>query len=53
MKKLYPTFIHSSAEEQQRIAVSAGRVGVQMELESKLLAEAVSAVFTDLIKEQL
>lgn len=51
MKKLYPTFIHSSAAELEVIAVSAGRIGVQMELEPKLLAEAVSAVFTELIKE--
>lgn len=51
MKKLYPTFIHSSAEGLQTIAVSAGRVGMQMELEPKLLADVVSAVFTDLIKE--
>ncbi|ETT42429.1 MULTISPECIES: Cys-tRNA(Pro) deacylase [unclassified Paenibacillus] len=51
MKKLYPTFIHSSGAELEVIAVSAGRIGVQMELEPKLLGEAVSAVFTDLIKE--
>ncbi|ETT73832.1 ebsc family tRNA deacetylase [Paenibacillus sp. FSL R7-277] len=51
MKKLYPTFIHSSAAELETIAVSAGRIGVQMELEPKLLAEEVSAVFTELIKE--
>ncbi|MEK4851692.1 Cys-tRNA(Pro) deacylase [Paenibacillus sp. FSL H7-0756] len=51
MKKLYPTFIHSSAVELEVIAVSAGRIGVQMELEPKLLGEAVSAVFTELVKE--
>ncbi|MEK4042275.1 Cys-tRNA(Pro) deacylase [Paenibacillus sp. FSL H8-0048] len=51
MKKLYPTFIHSSAAELEVIAVSGGRIGVQMELEPKLLAEAVSAVFTELVKE--
>ncbi|MEK3793125.1 Cys-tRNA(Pro) deacylase [Paenibacillus sp. FSL R7-0204] len=51
MKKLYPTFIHSSAAELETIAVSAGRIGVQMELEPKLLAEEVSAVFAELIKE--
>ncbi|MEK3878162.1 Cys-tRNA(Pro) deacylase [Paenibacillus sp. FSL H8-0122] len=53
MKKLYPTFIHSSAAELETIAVSAGRIGVQMELEPKLLGEAVSAVFTELIKEEV
>ncbi|MEK3905112.1 Cys-tRNA(Pro) deacylase [Paenibacillus sp. FSL R7-0179] len=51
MKKLYPTFIHSSAAELEVIAVSGGRIGVQMELEPKLLGEAVSAVFTELVKE--
>ncbi|MEK3715627.1 Cys-tRNA(Pro) deacylase [Paenibacillus sp. FSL R7-0333] len=51
MKKLYPTFIHSSAAELETIAVSAGRIGVQMELEPKLLAEEVSAVFAELIKD--
>ncbi|MBP2115486.1 Cys-tRNA(Pro) deacylase [Paenibacillus silagei] len=51
MKKLYPTFIHSSAAELETIAVSAGRIGVQMELEPKLLAEEVSAVVAELIKE--
>lgn len=51
MKKLYPTFIHSSAAELETIAVSAGRIGVQMELEPKLLGEAVSGIFTELVKE--
>ncbi|WP_339310097.1 Cys-tRNA(Pro) deacylase [Paenibacillus sp. FSL M7-0896] len=51
MKKLYPTFIHSSAAELETIAVSAGRIGVQMELEPKLLGEAVSVVVAELIKE--
>ncbi|WNS44892.1 Cys-tRNA(Pro) deacylase [Paenibacillus sp. MMS20-IR301] len=51
MKKQYPTFIHSSGEFIPAIAVSAGRIGMQMELEPKLLAGVVEAVFTDLIKE--
>lgn len=52
MKKLYPTFIHNSAEALSAIAVSAGRIGVQMELAPGLLAGAVSAVFADVIKEE-
>ncbi|GGH29119.1 Cys-tRNA(Pro) deacylase [Paenibacillus segetis] len=51
MKKLYPTFIDSSAEQQKKMAVSAGKIGMQMELEPTLLADTVEAKFIDLIKE--
>ncbi|UQZ37254.1 Cys-tRNA(Pro) deacylase [Paenibacillus sp. PK3_47] len=50
MKKLYPTFIHSSAEELGTIAVSAGKIGMQMELTPGELAGMVNAKFSDLIK---
>lgn len=50
MKKLYPTFIHNSAELLDTIAVSAGRIGMQMELPPELLASTVSAEYADLIK---
>ncbi|WP_019910560.1 Cys-tRNA(Pro) deacylase [Paenibacillus sp. HW567] len=50
MKKLYPTFIASSAVELATIAVSAGKIGMQMELEPKQLAEALDARFSELIK---
>ncbi|KGE17431.1 Cys-tRNA(Pro) deacylase [Paenibacillus wynnii] len=50
MKKLYPTFIDSSAEPLDKIAVSAGRIGLQMELAPLLLADTVTAKFTELIK---
>ncbi|MNC68341.1 hypothetical protein D3C75_1189240 [compost metagenome] len=51
MKKLFPTFIHKSAETLERVAVSAGHVGLQMELAPRELAGLVKAVFTELIKE--
>lgn len=50
MKKLYPTFIDSSAEGLDTMAVSAGKIGQQMDLAPKLLAEVTNAKFTELIK---
>ena len=50
MKKLYPTFIDSSAELLEKIAVSAGKIGLQMELEPIQLASTVAATFTELIR---
>lgn len=50
MKKLYPTFIDSSAEGLDTMAVSAGKIGQQMDVAPQLLAEVVHAKFTELIK---
>ncbi|MDQ0193391.1 Cys-tRNA(Pro) deacylase [Paenibacillus wynnii] len=50
MKKLYPTFIDSSAEPLDKMAVSAGRIGLQMEVAPLLLADTVTAKFIELIK---
>lgn len=50
MKKLYPTFIDSSAEGLETMAVSAGKIGQQMELVPQLLAGVIHAKFTELIK---
>lgn len=50
MKKLYPTFIDSSAEGLEMMAVSAGKIGQQMDVAPQLLAEVVHAKFTELIK---
>ena len=47
MKKAFRTFIHSSALELPYICVSAGRVGIQMQLSPGDLAEASGAVFAD------
>ncbi|WP_433943011.1 Cys-tRNA(Pro) deacylase [Paenibacillus sp. SN-8-1] len=49
MKKLYPTYIHSSASHLDTIAVSAGRIGMQMELKPADLAACIIAEFADLI----
>ena len=51
MKKQFKTAIHKSAQEQDTICVSGGKVGLQMELSPLELAELVSAEFTDLVRE--
>ncbi|MNW43777.1 Cys-tRNA(Pro)/Cys-tRNA(Cys) deacylase YbaK [compost metagenome] len=50
MKKLYPTFIDSSAVDLQTMIVSAGKIGLQLELEPEQLADQVSARFTSLLR---
>lgn len=50
MKKLYPTYMDQSAENLASIAVSAGKIGMQMELAPEQLAGMVNAGFADLIK---
>ncbi|MEK8127262.1 Cys-tRNA(Pro) deacylase [Paenibacillus filicis] len=53
MKKLYPTFIDSSAQTLDVMAVSAGRIGFQMELEPERLAAQVEAVFAPLVRKEI
>ena len=43
MKKLYPTFIDSSAEKIDKMIVSGGKIGIQIELSPAILKEAVKA----------
>jgi Cys-tRNA(Pro)/Cys-tRNA(Cys) deacylase len=50
MKKNYKTFIDCSALDIESIIVSAGRIGIQMELKTSKLAEASNAEFRDFIK---
>ena len=49
MKKLFPTFFHESALEQDFIIVSGGKRGFQIKCEPKLLASACKGQFSDLI----
>lgn len=49
MKKPFPTLIHSSAQQQETMFVSAGKVGFQAELAPADLAEMANASFADLI----
>lgn len=48
MKKQYPTVIHSSALDHERIMVSAGKIGMQIILAPEDLAKAANAVFEDI-----
>jgi Cys-tRNA(Pro)/Cys-tRNA(Cys) deacylase len=52
MKKLFPTYIDRTAEQLETFLVSAGRVGLQMELSPHLLAEQVKGKFATLIREE-
>ena len=49
MKKLYRTAIHQDALQLDQITVSAGRVGLQMSLQTKALAQITRAQFADLV----
>ncbi len=50
MKKTYKTFVDSSASRIEKIIVSAGKVGVQIEFEVSELVEVIEAKLVDVIK---
>jgi len=49
MKKLYPTFIDESAQLYEKVFVSAGIRGMQINLSPFDLASIIEAQFADLI----
>ncbi|BBI33973.1 Cys-tRNA(Pro) deacylase [Cohnella abietis] len=49
MKKLYPTFIDRSAKDLPTMLVSAGRIGLQLEIQPECLAEQVSGSFVPIV----
>ena len=49
MKKSYPTRIEQSAQSLEKIIVSGGRIGTQLELSPQDLAKAAQAEFADII----
>ena len=51
MKKKYPTVIDKSAEELDRMIVSAGKPGLQMKLSPIRLATVTEASFMDIVKD--
>ena len=51
MKKLFPTFIHSTALNFERIYISAGVRGLQIAIHPQALIEFVGATVADLIQE--
>ncbi len=50
MKKQFRTVIHIAAESLPAVCVSGGKVGLQMELDPKALADLVGADFADIVK---
>lgn len=50
MKKDYETFIDTSATEIEKIIVSAGKIGAQIELDVAYLAQVTKAKIEDVIK---
>lgn len=51
MKKVFPTIIHSSAENLESIIFSGGKVWYQVELSVKDLPQIVNFKFADIIKD--
>ena len=51
MKKLFPTFMHLTAETFDTVFVSGGRVGFQVELSPKDLKELTRLNYSDIITE--
>lgn len=49
MKKPFPTFIHETARDEDRIFVSAGKVGFQIEVSPEGLAGLVKFQYADLV----
>lgn len=52
MKKRLPTALHKSALDRETVIVSAGKIGVQVELAPKALAQAAGAAWADLVKNE-
>ena len=48
MKKLFPTVIHESAREYDRIYISGGRIGTTIVVAPEPLAELTGAKFADI-----
>ena len=50
MKKQYKTFIHSTAKDLEKIVVSAGKIGFQIEIKPNDLISVLDGNLSDLIK---
>ncbi|MBQ6661412.1 MAG: Cys-tRNA(Pro) deacylase [Lachnospiraceae bacterium] len=49
MKKAFPTWVHETAQQFERMFVSAGKVGIQIELAPGDLAAAAGCKYADII----
>lgn len=52
MKKQFPTFLHETAEQYDKIFVSAGKVGYQIELSPLDLLSVIRCDFADIAEEK-
>ena len=50
MKKTFPTHVHASAWDHPSIMVSAGKIGLQLELDVRDLASVLALSADDLIE---
>lgn len=50
MKKLYTTFVHESGKDLEKIIVSGGKIGFQIELNTKDLQKTINFKYGDIIK---
>ena len=50
MKKLYPTFVHESGKNLEKIIVSGGKIGFQIELNPEDLKKTINFKYADIIK---
>lgn len=53
MKKQFKTFIHESARDCEKMFVSAGKVGFQIEIAPDDLVKTVGCVFADLVTSKI
>ena len=53
MKRLFRTFFDKEVEKFEKIMVSAGRRGLQMEVETRKLVEIVNGTIVDLLMEEI
>lgn len=53
MKKLYRTFFDKEVEKFEKIMISAGRRGLQMEVETEKLVGIVNGTVVDLLMEEI
>ena len=51
MKKLYTTFVHESAKSLEKIIVSGGKIGFQIELNPKDLQKIINFKYDDIVKK--
>lgn len=51
MKKLYPTFVHESGQSLEKIIVSGGKIGFQIELNPEDLQKTINFKYGDIIKK--